>query len=263
LVDYLVGSAAGCRIARAAGAESEMELAFAGLHQLCVPMMGHLDRLPGPQRDALSVAFGLSSGSAPDRFLVGLAVLGLLAEVAEERPLVCVVDDAQWLDRVSAQTLAFVARRLLAERVALVFAVREPVLGPGDPLVGLPELVVPGLRDGDARALLDSVVPGRLDERVRDRIVAETRGNPLALLELPRGLTAAELAGGFGRPDARPLASQIEQSFLRRIESLPVATRRLLLAAAAEPVGDVSLLRGWPNGSGSGPMRRRRPRRRG
>jgi DNA-binding CsgD family transcriptional regulator len=243
LVDYLVGSAAGCRIARAAGAESEMELAFAGLHQLCVPMMGHLDRLPGPQRDALSVAFGLSSGSAPDRFLVGLAVLGLLAEVAEERPLVCVVDDAQWLDRVSAQTLAFVARRLLAERVALVFAVREPVLGPGDPLVGLPELVVPGLRDGDARALLDSVVPGRLDERVRDRIVAETRGNPLALLELPRGLTAAELAGGFGRPDARPLASQIEQSFLRRIESLPVATRRLLLAAAAEPVGDVSLLR--------------------
>jgi DNA-binding CsgD family transcriptional regulator len=243
LVDYLVGSSAGCRIARAAGVESEMELAFAGLHQLCAPMMAYLDRLPGPQRDALAVAFGLSTGSAPDRFLVGLAVLGLLAEMAEEQPLVCVVDDAQWLDRVSAQTLAFVARRLLAERVALVFAAREPVPGPGDPLVGLPELVVTGLRHGDARALLDSVVPGRLDERVRDRIIAETRGNPLALLELPRGLTAAELAGGFGRPDAQPLASQIEQSFLRRIGSLPVAAQRLLLAAAAEPVGDVSLLR--------------------
>jgi DNA-binding CsgD family transcriptional regulator len=244
LVEYLVGSAAGCRIARAAGVESQMELAFAGLHQLCAPMMGHLDRLPGPQRDALAVAFGLSTGSAPDRFMVGLAVLSLLAEVAEDKTLICVVDDAQWLDRVSAQTLAFVARRLLAERVALVFAVRGPALDPGeDPLAGLPELAVRGLRDGEARALLDSAVPGRLDERVRDRIVAETRGNPLALLELPRGLTAAELAGGFGRPDARPLASQIEQSFLRRIRSLPAPTQRLLLAAAAEPVGDLSLLR--------------------
>ncbi|QYN34098.1 AAA family ATPase [Pseudonocardia sp. DSM 110487] len=243
LVDYLVGSAAGCRIARAVGVESEMELPFAGLHQLCVPMMGHLDRLPGPQRDALSVAFGLSTGSAPDRFLVGLAVLNLLAEVAEEQPLVCVFDDAQWLDQVSAQTLAFVARRLLAERAALVFAVREPVLAPAHPLTGMPELVVTGLRDGDARALLESAVPGRIDERIRDRIVAETRGNPLALLELPRGLTAAELTGGFGRPDARPLAGQIEQSFLRRIEALPIATQRLLLTAAAEPLGDVSLLR--------------------
>jgi DNA-binding CsgD family transcriptional regulator/tetratricopeptide (TPR) repeat protein len=244
LVEYLVGSAAGFQIARAAGVESEMELPFAGLHQLCAPMMGNLGRLPGPQRDALAIAFGLRTGSAPDRFLVGLAVLSLLAEVAEERPLVCVVDDAQWLDRISAQTLAFVARRLLAERVAVVFAARDPTPGPGDdPLVGLPELVVGGLRDDDARALLDSAVPGRLDERVRDRIVAETRGNPLALLELPRGLTVAELAGGFGRPDARPLASRIEQSFLRRIGSLPIATQRLLLAAAAEPVGDVSLLR--------------------
>lgn len=244
LVEYLVGNAAGCRIARVAGVESEMELAFAGLHQLCAPMMGHLDRIPGPQRDALTVAFGLGTGNPPDRFLVGLAVLSLLAEVAGEQPLVCVVDDAQWLDRVSAQTLAFVARRLLAERVALVFAVRGPALGAGDdPLVGLPELVIRGLDDGDARALLDSVVLGRVDEGVRDRIVAEARGNPLALLELPHGLTAAELAGGFGRPDARPLASQIEQSFLRRIGSLPGATQRLLLAAAAEPVGDVSLLR--------------------
>jgi DNA-binding CsgD family transcriptional regulator/tetratricopeptide (TPR) repeat protein len=243
LLEYLAGRAAGCQVVRATGVESEMELAFAGLHQLCAPMMGHLDRLPGPQRDALSVAFGLTTGSAPDRFLIGLAVLSLLADVAEERPLVCVVDDAQWLDQVSAQTLAFVARRLLAERVALVFAVREPVPDPGGPLAGLPELVVRGLRDGDARALLDSAIHGRLDDRVRDRIVAETRGNPLALLELPRGLTAAELAGGFGRPDARPLASQIEQSFLRRIGSLPVATQRLLLAAAAEPVGDLALLR--------------------
>jgi DNA-binding CsgD family transcriptional regulator len=244
LVEYLARSAEGCRVARAAGAESEMELAFAGLHQLCAPMMGYVNRLPGPQRDALTVAFGLSAGSAPDRFLVGLAVLSLLAEVAEEQPLICVVDDAQWLDRVSAQTLAFVARRLLAERVAVVFAVRGQAPGADDdPLVGLRHLVVRGLRDDDARALLDSVVPGRLDERVRDRIIAETRGNPLALLELPRGLTVAELAGGFGRPDARPLASQIEQSFLRRIRSLPAAAQRLLLVAAAEPVGDVSLLR--------------------
>jgi DNA-binding CsgD family transcriptional regulator len=241
LLEYLVGCASGCRIARARGVESDMELAFAGLHQLCVPMMGRLDRLPGPQRAALATAFGLSDGTPPDRFVVGLAVLSLLAEVAEEQPLVCVVDDAQWLDRVSAKSLAFVARRLLAERVAVVFAVREP--GDSPELAGLPELVVRGLRVIDARALLDSVVPGRLDERVRDRIVAETRGNPLALLELPRGLTAAELAGGFGRPDARPVASQIEQSFLRRIGSLPGATQRLLLAAAAEPVGDVSLLR--------------------
>ncbi|MGW1781717.1 helix-turn-helix transcriptional regulator [Streptomyces sp. NPDC002143] len=244
LVEYLVERAAGCQILRAAGVESEMELPFAGLHQLCMPMMGQLERLPGPQRDALAIAFGLSAGSAPDRFMVGLAVLSLLAEVAEGQPLVCVVDDAQWLDRVSAQTLAFVARRLLAERVVLLFAVRTSTpAAVDDQWVALRQLVIRGLRDDDACALLDSVVPGRLDERVRDRIVAETRGNPLALLELTRGSTAAELAGGFGRPDARPLASQIEQSFLRRIVSLPDAAQRLLLAAAAEPVGDVPLLR--------------------
>ncbi|WP_427917294.1 helix-turn-helix transcriptional regulator [Streptomyces sp. cg40] len=244
LMEYLAGSATGCQVLRATGVESEMELAFAGLHQLCMPVMGQLDRLPDPQRDALAIAFGLRAGSAPDRFMVGLAVLSLLAEVAEEQPLVCVVDDAQWLDRVSAQTLTFVARRLLAERVALVFAVRTSPHTPGnDPWVTLKELVIRGLRDDDARALLDSVVPGRLDERVRDRIVAETRGNPLALLELTRGLTTTELAGGFGRPDTQPLSSQIEQSFLRRIVSLPDAAQRLLLAAAAEPVGDVPLLR--------------------
>ena len=217
-----------------------MELAFAGLHQLCTPMLSNLTGLPGPQRDALATVFGLSTGEAPGRLLVGLAVLGLLSEVAEESPLVCLVDDAQWLDQASAQALAFVARRLLAERVALVFAVREP--SEEQHWGGLPLLAVGGLSSGDARALLDSVTPGRLDERVRDRIVAETRGNPLALLELPRGLSAAELAGGFGLPGAPPLASRIEQSFLRRLQPLPGQTRRLLLAAAAEPIGDVTLL---------------------
>jgi DNA-binding CsgD family transcriptional regulator len=240
LLDYLQERASGCRVVRAAGVESEMEIAFAGLHQLCAPMLGSLARLPGPQRDALSTAFGLSAGEAPDRFLVGLAVLGLLSESAEERPLVCLVDDAQWLDRASALVLAFVARRLLADSVAVVFAVREP--SEEQEWTGLPELVVLGLSDADARTLLDAVVPGRLDERVRDRIVAETRGNPLALVELPRGLTAAELAGGFGRPDARPLASRIERSFLRRLQALPPATQMLLLTAAAEPIGDVTLL---------------------
>ena len=199
-----------------------------------------MDRLPGPQRDALSIAVGLSSGNQPDRFLVGLAVLSLLAEVAEADPLVCVVDDAQWLDRVSVQTLAFVAHRLLAERVALVFAVREPI---GDQeLAGLPGLAIRGLGDSDARALLDSVIRGPLDEQVRDRIVAETRGNPLALLELPLGLTPEELAGGFGLPDTTPLDSRIEAGYRRRLERLPVDTRRLLLTSAAEPVGDVTLL---------------------
>ncbi|MFG2115897.1 ATP-binding protein [Streptomyces sp. NPDC048718] len=255
LTEYLTEHTAGLRTLRACGVESEMELAFAGLHQLCAPLSGYLDRLPDPQREALAVAFGLRAGGAPDRFLVGLAVLSLLAEAAEEQPLVCVVDDAQWLDRVSAQTLAFVARRLLAERVALVCAIRTPLPAPtptptpttitdpdDDPWTGLRELTVLGLRDDDAAGLLESVVPGRLDERVRDRIVAETRGNPLALLELTRGLSAAELAGGFGRPDALPLASRIEQSYVRRITALPDPARRLLLTAAAEPVGDVPLL---------------------
>ena len=241
LLDYLAASASGCQIARPVGVESEMELPFAALHQLCAPMLSHLADLPAPQRDALGTAFGLTGGAAADRFLVGLAVLSLLSRVAEERPLVCLVDDAQWLDRASAQTLAFVARRLLAEPIALVFAVR------GDPgeeleLGNLPIMVIGGLNDSDARALLDSVFPGRVDERVRDRIVAEARGNPLALLELPLGLTPAELAGGFGRPDVRPLASVIEQSFLRRVQSLPLETQQLLEVAAAEPVGDVPLL---------------------
>ena len=241
LLEYIRDQAAECRIARAVGVESEMELAFAGLHQLCAPMLDRVERLPGPQRDALQVAFGLAEGGAPDRFLVALAVLSLFSEVAEESPLVCLVDDAHWLDRASAQALAFAARRLLAEPVALVFAVRE--LTEESELRGLPELPVVGVGDDDARSLLQSAIPGRLDERVLDRIVAEARGNPLALLELPRGLPPAELAGGFGLPDAPPLASRIEQSFLFRLEGLPPDSRRLMLVAAAEPLGDPTLLR--------------------
>jgi hypothetical protein len=193
LLEYLLDSASGCRIARATGVESEMELAFAGLHLLCGPMLQHLDRLPRPQRDALAVAFGLSTGDPPDRFLVGLAVLSLLANAAEQQPLICVIDDAQWLDRVSAQTLAFVARRLQAEQLALVFAVRS--LDADDPLAGLQDLVVRGLRDGNARALLETAMPGRLDERVKDRIIAETRGNPAC----PAGAAARIDHGRAGR----------------------------------------------------------------
>jgi DNA-binding CsgD family transcriptional regulator/tetratricopeptide (TPR) repeat protein len=238
LLESAIGSASGFRVARAVGVESEMELAFAALQQLCAPLLDRLDRLPAPQRDALGVAFGLRAGDAPDRFLVGLAVLSLLAEVAEEQPFLCVVDDAQWLDRASAQALVFVARRLLAESVALVLVTREPA----DELQGFQELAVEGLRDGDARALLSSAVRVPLDERVRDRLVAETRGNPLALLELPRGLTPAELAGGFGLLDAPGLSGRIEDSFRRRLAGLPADTQRLLLVAAAEPVGDPVLV---------------------
>jgi DNA-binding CsgD family transcriptional regulator len=240
LLEHVAERAAGFHVIRAAGVQSEMELPFAGLHQLCAPMFGGLGTLPAPQRDALRVAFGLQEGGAPDPFLVALAVLSLLADAAEARPLVCLVDDAQWLDRASGPALAFVARRLLAERIAMVIAVREP--SDAVEFAGLPELVVDGLGSTDARSLLASGIRGRLDERVRDRIVAETRGNPLALLELPRGLTPDELAGGFGVPDAGPLAGRIERSFLRRFQTLPQDSRQLLLTAAAEPVGDVTLL---------------------
>jgi hypothetical protein len=238
LLDYLAEQASGCRVARAVGVESEMELAFAGVHQLCAPMLDRLERLPGPQREALRTAFGLSSGSAPDRFLVGLAVLSLLADVAEEHPLVCLVDDEQWLDRASAQVLGFVARRLVAESVGLVFAARVP----SGELAALPELVVEGLGEADARRLLEAALTGPLDMRVRDRIVAETSGNPLALVELPRGLPPAELAGGFALPDTMPLSGRIEASFRRRLDALPADTRVLLLVAAAEPVGDPVLV---------------------
>src|SRR3954464_10460513 len=240
LLRHLSTAASGFRIARAAGVESEMELAYAGLHALCAPMLGRLEQLPDPQRDALSTAFGLSAGPRPDRFLVGLAVLSLLADAAEEQPLLIMVDDAQWLDRVSAQTLAFVARRLLAERLGLVFALRES--GDGRELEGLPELVIGGLPEGDARVLLDAAIPGPLDGQVKTRILGEAGGNPLALIELPRGLRPAELAGGFGLPDARSLTSRIEHTFLQRVRTLPRETQQLLLTVAAEPVGDVSLL---------------------
>ncbi|MDT5201906.1 MAG: hypothetical protein QOH34_3428, partial [Mycobacterium sp.] len=238
LLDYLVDHASGCLVARAAGVQWEMELAFAGVHQLCAPMLDRLDRLPHPQREALGVALGIGVGPAPDRFLVGLAVLGLLSDVAEQRPLICVVDDQQWLDRASTQVLAFVARRLQAESVAVVFAARKP----SDEMAGLPELVVEGLAEDDARALLNSALAGPLDTRVRDRIVAETRGNPLALLELPRGLSPAQLAGGFGFASTVALSESIEQAFQRRLQALPAQTRRLLLVAAAEPVGEPLLL---------------------
>ena len=240
LLEYLVQHASGCDIARAAGVESEMELAYAGLQQLCAPFVDRLERLPGPQRDAVGTAFGLRDGAAPDRFLIGLAVLSLLSDIAEQRPRICVVDDAQWLDAASAQALAFVARRLGAESVGLVFAVREPG---GEPhFEGLPELAVGGLDDRAARALLATVVTGPLDEQVRDRIVAETRGNPLALLELPRGRTPAELAGGFGLPGGPAVPGRIEQSFRERLAPLPPLTRCLLLLAAAEPTGDPVLV---------------------
>ena len=241
LLEYLSGSAPGCRIERAAGVQSEMELAYAGLHQLCAPMLDHLERLeavPAPQREALRTAFGMSPGPAADRFLVGLAVLSLLSAVAERQPLLCLVDDGQWLDTASRTVLAFVARRLEAESVGLVLATRAA----GGDLAGLPELAVGGLGEADARALLEAALPGPIDARVRDQIVAETRGNPLALLELPRGLTVAELAGGFGLPRVGPLAGRIEASFGRRVVALPHQTRTLLLLAAADPSGDPALV---------------------
>src|SRR5262245_1905428 len=223
LLERMVASASSFRVARAAGVESEMELPFAGLQQLCAPMFdGGLERLPGPQRDALGVAFGLRAGDAPDRFLVGLAALSLLSDAADEQPLLCLVDDAQWLDRASAQALGFAARRLMAESVALVFAARERI----ELLVGLPELLLSPLRDADAKALLDSALPGPMDERVRQRLVDEARGNPLALLELPRAMSPEELAGGFGVPVAPALAGRIEESFQRRLLALPEDTRR-------------------------------------
>jgi DNA-binding CsgD family transcriptional regulator/tetratricopeptide (TPR) repeat protein len=240
LLEYLATRASGCAIARAAGVEAEAELAFAGLHQLCAPFMDHLERLPAPQRDALGTAFGRAGGEPPDRFLVGLALLSLLSDVADGRPVVAIVDDAQWLDGASAQALAFVARRIGVESVGLVFAVREPTAE--QHLQGLAELVVGGLDDHDAQELLEAVIAGPLDERVRDRIVAETRGNPLALLELPRGRTPAELAGGFRLADGPALVGRIEESFRERLAPLPPPTRLLLLLAAAEPVGDPLLV---------------------
>jgi len=238
LLDYAVEAGREFAVARTAGVEADIELPFAAVQLLCSPFLDHLDRLPEPQREALGVAFGISTGPVPDPFLVGLAILGLLSEVAEERPLIAVVDDAHWLDHASARALAFVARRLLAEQIALLFATRQL----GEALKGLPELLILPLRHRDARALLESVLPVRLDEAVLERIVVETRGNPLALLELPKGLTATELAGGFGPPAAVALSASIEESFVRRLSTLPTDARRLLLVAAADPIGDPALV---------------------
>src|SRR3954447_14511820 len=240
LLRYIARHAAGFRVAQVTGVEAEMELPFAGIHQLCTPVLDHLDALPQPQRDALNVALGLAAGDVPERFLVGLAVLGLLSAAAEERPLLCIVDDAQWLDAASGMILGFVARRLLAESVALVVAVREP--NSRHDFDGLPELRLQGLAEEDAHTLLRRVVPGRIDDRVRDRIVGETRGNPLALLDLPRSMNAAELAGGFGLLPATDLPRHLEDHYLRRAGELPAATQQLLLLAAAEPMGDATLI---------------------
>jgi DNA-binding CsgD family transcriptional regulator len=238
LLRYVAEHAADFRIAEIAGVECEMELAYAGLHQLCAPLLGQLHVLPEPQRVALGIAFGLTSGNAPDPFLVGLATLTLLAQVADDRPLMCLIDDAQWFDDASGQVLGFVARRLGAESIAMIFAVRE--WRDSRPFAGLPEVVIEGLSPSDARALLATVVPGRLDTSVRDRIVAETGGNPLALLELPRGMSSAELAAGLGLPNARGVTAQIEEHYIKRIQALPRSTQRLMLLAAADAVGDAT-----------------------
>jgi predicted ATPase len=233
LLEYVSELAAGFRCVQVAGVQSDMELAFAGLQQLCAPLLNHLDELPEPQREALNVAFGRGAGATPDRFLVGLAVLSLIAAAANDQPLLCIVDDAQWLDQVSLQTLAFVARRLLAEPVAVVFAARD---AGAEAVTGLAELVIRGLSDHAARELLESVLVGGIDPRVRDRVVAETRGIPLAILEVPRSVSATELAGGFWVSGKRSSTAAIEDSFVGRIQSLPEPTQRLLLLAAAEPV---------------------------
>ncbi len=240
LLEYAIESCPGFEVTRSTGIESEMELPFAGLHQLCASMLDRVDLLPDPQRDALNTAFGLTAGKAPDRFLVGLGLLGLLYESSKKGPLLCAVDDAQWLDRESAHTLAFATRRLLADPVLVIVATREP----SDGFDGQHQLVLDSLGDRDARTLLASVLRAPIDEQVRDRIVAETHGNPLALVEWPRGLSPAELAGGFGLPSLLPLSGQIEESFRRRIAELPPATQRFLTLAAAEPTGDPLLL--WP-----------------
>ena len=238
LLDYLAEHASGCQVLRAVGVQSEMELAYAGLHQLLAPVLHRVDLLPTPQREALRTAFGVSAGPVPDQFLVGLAVLGLVSEAAAERPLVCLVDDEHWLDRASVQALGFVARRLAADPVGLVFAAREA----GAELAGLPELMLEGLAEDHAQALLESALTGPLDRRIRNLIVAESRGNPLALLELPRGLSPDELAGGFGLPGRMSLPRRIEESFRRQLHALPEETRRLLQLAAADPTGDVLLV---------------------
>ncbi len=237
LLRYVTDRAAGFSVARCMGVESEMELAFTGLHDLCTPMLSCLDAMIEPQREALSVALGLASGERPESFLVALAALNLLAQAAEERPLLCVVDDVQWLDQATAQVLGFVGRRLLAEPVGLVFAARTTAASE-DPLAGLPDLRLSGLDEQSAQALLASVTTARLDESVRRRIVEEAHGNPLALLELG----VLDFAGGFALPDAVSVPHRIQDQYLTRLRGLSRATQRLVLVAAADPVGDPTLL---------------------
>ena len=245
ILDYAAKAAGGFLVLAVTGIESEMEVAFSGLQQACAPLAGRLAQLPPPQADALRVAFGLSAASAPpERFLVGLGVLGLVAEAAAARPVLCVVDDAQWIDQASLRALGFAARRLQREAVVMIFGARAAFAVPE--LAGLTELTLGGLTDADARVLLTAAVPGRLDEQVQDRIVAEAAGNPLALLEFSQEITeSGDLAGGFGVSPGvvRPLADRVAERFLARVSALPAATRRLLLLAAAEPLGDPGLLR--------------------
>ncbi|MEZ0052998.1 DNA-binding CsgD family transcriptional regulator [Mycobacterium sp. MAA66] len=233
LLDELADQCDRCLQLRTGGVQAEMELPFAGLHQLLAPIMGHLDRLAPPQRDALTVAFGIKDGPTPDRFFIALAALNLLTVASETRPVLCLVDDEQWLDRATAQTLSFVARRLDADRVALVFAARTP----SEELLGIPQLTVSGLAAADADALLSTALSGPIDPHVRAQLILEAAGNPLAILELPRGSTPAQLAGGFGLPEAA-VAGRVEESFARRVAALGESSRRLIQLAAADPVGD-------------------------
>src|SRR5919197_781099 len=232
LLRHAARQGSGVQLAEVDGVQAEMDLPFAGIHQFCAPLLDRLQALATPQQDALRVALGVSSGNAPDKFLVAVAVLNLLCATAEDRPLLCLVDDAQWLDTASLQALGFVARRLFAEPVAMVFSLREPVTTRA--LDGLPQLTLEGLDEPDSRALLSRAVPGRLDDHVRDRIIAETGGNPLALVELSQTMTAAERAGGFAPAVSGDLPIQLEERYLARVAALPEATQRLVLLAAAD-----------------------------
>jgi len=241
LLDWLAGQAPGFRVIRGLGVESEMELPFAGLHQLCAPLLSRLGSLPGPQQRALSVALGLTDGDNPDRFLVAMAALSLMAEAAEDQPLLCVVDDAHWLDQASAQVLGFVGRHLQAEPLVLILATRPPAAGAGH-LAGLREVTLGGLDKESAQTLLKRVLPGQVDESVRQRIVEETHGNPLALIELCHGPGPAGLAGGFAFPAIADLPGSIEDQYIARLQQLPPPTRQLLLLAAADMTAETALI---------------------
>jgi hypothetical protein len=241
LLDYAQAAAADLQVIRIDCVESEMELSFAAVHQLLRPFLATLDILPVPQRAALRLAFGMAEGQTPDRFLVGLAALGLLAGQASRKPLLCLVDDAHCLDQESADVLAFVARRLDADSIAIVFAVREPAPAPGR-LAGLPELRLAGLAEKDARALLAAAAGTRLGRPVADQVIAETGGNPLALIEIGRQLADGGLDGDPFLSGPLPLGRRLEQRYLREVRELPAATQSLLLAAAADPTGDPGLL---------------------